>query len=320
MSVSNDALIARRRAAMDAKKKVAPVVEDAEVPQTRARVTPLKPPSEVPVSVADDSDDDAAEAPVRSPAAFRRPSATGMALPVADPTRQIDPADIVMPKLRLSQAMSKVNADDVVRQGNYYHSTLNDNLGKSVKVIVVDMRKSRSYFQTGQGVLCRSFDLRQGEGDPGLLCEGTEEEMAELPASQRGCPLRLWGERDASGRSTPPACGINYNYPLLLLDADDPKNGLTRRALFQIRGTATAVARQINSIVTENDLRWHEAVFELGVEQKSNPKGTFFVPTVKFLGYAKDLVSPAIQDRARAFATQVNAAAIRASVEDDGDE
>jgi hypothetical protein len=153
--------------------------------------------------------------------------------------------------------------------------------------------------------------MLQGEGDPGILCEGTPEERATLPANKRGCPLRLWGDRNEQGRSTPPPCGVNYNYPVLILDPDDPENGPTRRAIISLRGSAASIAKAINTMVTEQDMYWNEAIIELSTEEKSNNKGTFFVPTARFIGQSSGRAA----ERAKNFSQQVNAAAVRASVE-----
>lgn len=320
MPDSTSALIARRKAAMEARSKPAPVVEDAEIPIKKPAVTPLRPPV---IADEDDSDDEVLVATtIAAPGESLGTAVMGarpqaLSLPMHDdPTRTIEANDQIMAKLKLSQAMSKVNTEDIVRQGNWYHSTLSENLGKAVRIIPVDMTKSRSYFVQGQGVMCRSFDMRQGEGDPGLPCEGTDEERATVPESQRGCPLRLWGDRDPeTKKSSPPKCGINYNYPVLILDSDDPENGPAKRALLTLRSMGAKVAKAINSIVADADVRWHDVVLELGVEQMTNARGTFYVPTVKFIGYAKTQVSPEIQERARRFAASVNSAAIRATIE-----
>jgi hypothetical protein len=314
MASSNDLLVQRRRAAMAAKSQKAPTVEPAEVPKAKAPVQPLGKPA--PVDAGDDGDDGTS-----APSSLASPSGTAaVSLPMAVPadlTRQVEQGDLVMPKLKISQAMSKVNNDDVVRQGNWYHSTFNDNLGKSVLVVPVDMRKSRSYFVPGTGVMCRSFDLIQGEGTPGLACEGTPAERMTVPAKHRGCPLRLWGERDENtGRSKPPDCSITYNYPVLILDPEDMSDGQTKRALLSLRATGASVAKQINSIVTEGDHDWHDVVLELGLDQRTNTKGTFFVPTVTYVG----LSSGATREKAQRFAAQVNAASLRASIEKDDED
>src|SRR5215471_14053715 len=199
--------------------------------------------------------------------------------PVArDLSRQLSAADVVMPKLKISQAMSKVNSDDVVRQGNWYVSTTSENLGPEIYVALLDLQMSYSKFETGIGVVCRSFDLLHGEGDPGILCEGTQEEIDDLPANERGCPFRLWGRDEATGLGIPPKCGKNYNYPVMILDPADRDNGEVTLALWSLRSTASATAKLINSIVTAGvlfDPVWYEKVLKLTMEKRTNTRGTF---------------------------------------------
>jgi len=304
MTTRNDDLIARRKAALASKSKSVPatLVDDPEAfdEPDEPSVQPIKRP--LPGGVNATTSDGS--------------STRSISLPMeADPTRTLDSDDLVMPQLKICQAMSKVSRSGIP-QGHYYHSTLEEDLGATVLVVPVDMRKSRSVFKTGVGVTCRSYDLRQGEGDPGILCEGTPEEIRLLPKTDRGCPLRLWGERDkATGRSERPACGVNYNFPVLILDRDDPENGPTKRAIISFRGTGAKAAKAINSMVSEQDLLWHEAMIELSTEEATNFKGTFFVPTAKFMGIAKGMTAT----KAKRFADTFNPAAVKAT-EDSDDE
>lgn len=315
MATRSDDLAARRKAALSGKSKTVPTIEqlidqdDAIQPQSSGQHVNGGPAAGISGGM-----DGGYVATTSSGAPGR-----GIQLPMApdvDLTREVDQSDLIMPKLKICQAMSKVSRSGIP-QGHYYHSTLNDDLGTTIKIIPVDMRKSRSLFKQGVGIVCRSFDLLQGEGDPGLLCEGTPEERRTLPASARGCPLRRWGERNPeTGKSAPPPCGLNYNYPVLILDPDDPENGPTKRAIISFRGTGSQVAKAINSMVTEQDLVWNESVIELSTEETTNWKGTFFVPRAKFVGIASGMAAT----RAQRFAETVNATSVRASVEADEDD
>jgi hypothetical protein len=225
--------------------------------------------------------------------------ATGrsVALPQVDYTRQIDQSDLIMPRLMLSQAMSKVNTDDIVRQGNWYHTGANENLGKEVLIVPMDQRKSRSKMDkdTGQ-VVCRSMDMVHGVGDPGILCEGTEEERYSLPADERGCEFRHWKRVD--GKNIPPECPIAYNFPVLIVSDRDPEVATFRRAILTLRGTGSPAGQAIISAAYDQELPYHQLMFKLGVAAKTNARGqTFFTPSVELLGRApKDF-----QDRAERF-------------------
>lgn len=253
--------------------------------------------------------------PSRTMTLPQAPQGGALAVRGPDLTRQITQQDTVIPRLKICQAMSKVNTDKQVSMGEWYRSPQNKSLGETILVAIADMFKSRSYFEQGQGVLCRSFDLIKGEGDPGIACEGSQEEMDDptISADERGCPLRLWTEE--GDRRIPPPCGIAYNYPLLILDPEDPSEGPTKTAMLSLRSTATKIAKQINTIILDNEGDWSTVVLELGVTSTSNTKGTFYVPTVEFHSMNAGLSLR----KARKFATQMNANAVRSTLEADSD-
>ena len=268
----------------------------------------------------------AAQMPNGMPQAIqvRANNATGstIALPQEDLTRKIDVGDLVIPKLRLSQAMSKTNTvfttskgSQGVQQGNWYHTATGENLGETVFFIPVDMRKSRAMFVQGQGLMCRSFDLLNGEGDPGGPCEGTYEERLTIPEAQRGCPLRLWAD------NLPPKCGVTYNYPGLIIresEIENPAEAKPLQAILQLRSSATNVAKQINTMMgNEGGGIWSNMILELGVEVKTNPRGTFYNPTVDFYDTTDAEGFERIARRAASMARTMGNQNLRSSLEDD---
>ena len=258
-------------------------------------------------------------------------AATGgaMSLPMADdPTRKIDTSDIVMPKLKVCQAMSKANTEystskgkSGVPMGNWYHSTKNVNYGDTVYFIPADMRKTRAMFVQGQGLMCRSFDMRNGEGDPGGSCEGTFEEIHLLPETARGCPLRLWMRDPATKSNTPPKCGVTYNYPgLLIADIDDPEKTRMEQVVLQFRSTATQAAKTLNTVVmSEGEGQWANVILEMTLDTRTNPKGTFFVPVVDFFERTNEPEYERLGRRARALSQSLGGVNMRASLEADTD-
>lgn len=310
-------LVARRKAAQAAKARQAAAPTEPLIEETPAPLVP----DEDPVIAA------AHRAATTAAATMAATAAAGgtLARSRRDLSREIDRADVIMPRLKISQAMSAVNTAYAtskgasgVGQGNWYISTTQKNLGDTIYIVPVDMQKSRSMFVTGKGLMCRSFDLLQGEGDPGILCEGTDEEQDTLPSNARGCPLRLWERNPETGTNVPPKCGINYNYPVLILDPDDMENGPTTPAILTFRSTASGAAKLLNSIVTEGVLTdpvWHEVILKLSLQAKNNSKGTFFVPVVE---YHNDTTpgSP-VALRAEALAASQTKSTIRAALERD---
>jgi hypothetical protein len=257
--------------------------------------------------------------------ALPQTSAAGpLALPDEDLTRQLGMGDLVVPKVRISQAMSKTNmlnaqtrGREGVGMGSWYHTTTGKNLGEVIYFVPVDMRKSRAMFVQGQGLVCRSFDLLQGEGDPGILCEGTLSERQTLAEDQRGCEYRLWERTDQGNR--PPPCGMTYNYPgLILVDVENPEGSEILQAMLQLRSTATGAAKIINTgVLSYADSVWHNAIFELRVESKTNTRGIFFVPVAEYYDSTESPEYTKVHRRAAAFARQMGSANLRSSIEAD---
>lgn len=261
-------------------------------------------------------------APTNAPARVSGVSGGAVALPQVDLTRQIDAGDMILPKLRLTQAMSKTNllfqtskGAQGVQQGNWCHSS-NENLGETCFFIPVDMRKSRALFVQGQGLMCRSFDMLNGEGDPGGSCQGSMEEMLTIPAENRGCPLRLWNDK------TPPKCGMTYNFVGLILRESDIDNIARAKPLtgvLQLRSASTGAAKQIiTDVMQEANGVWHHIIFELGVEIKTNPRGTFYTPTIDRYDTTDAPGYERVLRQAVSMARSLGNMNLRSTLEDDG--
>jgi hypothetical protein len=248
-----------------------------------------------------------------------------MALPTQDLSRQLDSGDLVIPRIKISQGLSKVNmlyatsrGKEGVQMGDWYHTTTGKSLGETIYFIPCDMRKSRSLFEQGRGLRCRSFDLLRGEGDPGILCEGTAEEIHTVPADDRGCVYRLWSEDEAGNRVAPP-CGITYNYPgFVIVDIDNPEHTELLQGMLQLRSKATRAARKINTaFTTYGGGEWHRLIMEITAASETNTKGTYFVPEAELYASADEPEYERIYKRAGMFARSVGAADLKSSISAD---
>lgn len=255
-----------------------------------------------------------------------RPTSGSLSLPMRDMSRELGPRDFIIPKLKLAQGLSGVSklyassrGKEGIPAGVWYHTTANRDLGETVYFIPCDLRKSRSLFEQGIGVVCRSFDMLHGEGDPGILCEGTAEEMAMTAEQDRGCPLRLWNRTSAGNR--PPSCQENYNYTgLIIVDPEKPATTEVLQAMLQLRSTAVGAAKQINTAVMMfGGGVWADTVIELRTESRTNTRGEFFVPVADFYDLTQATGWERIARRATAFAQQLGAADMRATIEADPD-
>jgi hypothetical protein len=116
----------------------------------------------------------------------------------------LDQSDLAMPRIMMAQAMSKAVQSDEVEKGNWYLYPDNMQLGEKIDVVLLNMFKSLLYFEPGQGLLCRSFDLVQGVGTPGIECDK--------------CPLQKWLPKEEGGG--PPKCRLAYNYTAMVVGSD----------------------------------------------------------------------------------------------------
>jgi hypothetical protein len=255
-----------------------------------------------------------------------RPPGGGLSLPMRDLSRELGPRDFVIPKLKLAHNMSGVSklyatsrGKEGIPPGVYYHTTGNRELSETVYFIPCDVRKSRSLFEQGIGVVCRSFDMLHGEGNPGGLCEGTAEEMHSEAEQDRGCPLRLWNRTSAGNK--PPSCQETYNYTgLVIVDPEHPETSEVLQAMYQMRSTAVTAAKNINTAVMMfGGGVWADTIIRLDVEVKSGPRGDYYVPVADFFDTTEANGWDRIARRARAFSKQLGAADMRATIETDPD-
>jgi hypothetical protein len=243
-------------------------------------------------------------------------ASSALALPMVDKSREITSRDVIIPRLMIAQSMSKVVQEGIVPLGHWYHNSRNRDLGTSVTAILVDCQKTRSYYVTGAGLLCRSFDFVQGEGNPGVRCDGTVHEQSTLATKDRGCPLRLgWTDahKTPTNPSGAPLCGENYNFTVIILeDPEDPDTKILR-AVMTLRKTGIPAAKKLITMKVEEDYEWTDMAVRIKLVSKTNTRGTFQVPEAEWADDAS--AYPKAQERAVRMARSVNPTMLRATLE-----
>jgi len=178
-------------------------------------------------------------------------------------SQEIEQEDVKLPRLKLAQAMSDVaqREENPIPAGQWYLTQGNVALGPSVQIVPLRMFKHRSLYRTGIGLLCRSMDMVNGVGTPGGKCEA--------------CALSKWRQTD-EGNRVPPACNVNYNYPVIVLtEKDDPS-----LAMLTFSRTGSDAAKTLNGIKQVSLKSWEQKTHTLGRKLVKNTKGNFFVPEV----------------------------------------
>lgn len=118
---------------------------------------------------------------------------------------EMDSNDITIPRIVILQGLSPEVSEGRGKPGEFFIKGLERNLGaKPVEIVVLLRNKSRIRWQDlqlGGGILCRSFDAREGTGDPGGKCET--------------CPFSQW-EMSAENKSGRPGCDMYQNLIVVL--------------------------------------------------------------------------------------------------------
>jgi len=83
--------------------------------------------------------------------------------------------DIVIPRLRLLQALSGAVSDGKGVVGDFQDSLTEENLGTSIEVVLLGMKNGAVYFQVGKGMVCKSNDgITSMNGDACIKCPFNE--------------------------------------------------------------------------------------------------------------------------------------------------
>jgi hypothetical protein len=222
-------------------------------------------------------------------------SGSGTIAPALDLSRTLTVKDFKLPRLKLLQAMSKEckREDNALPHGTWYLEGNRDTLGKEAVVIPLFQYMNRSMMVPGQGPVCRSYDMIQGQGDPGILCAD--------------CSFKDWPKERGKGG---PPCNEYYNYPVLVvIPDDDPQLGL-----MTLGRTSTDAAKMLNSFWANSvGNSWYTAMYRLGRELENKPKGSYYVATVTREGKTKG----ELLERAEQMVQTIDATAVRRAIEQD---
>src|SRR4051794_6836499 len=113
---------------------------------------------------------------------------------------QLRPQDIVLPRIKVIQQMSKENVDKIAPAGSFYNTLTGEDYGDKIRVQPILPVMQRVFLtragekrdradellkaadlpalSDGDGLKCRSFDMVEGRGEPGVACDA--------------CPLAQW--------------------------------------------------------------------------------------------------------------------------------
>jgi hypothetical protein len=115
---------------------------------------------------------------------------------------------------------------------------------------------------------------------------------------------------------------MTYNFVGLILRESDIDNIARAKPLtgvLQLRSASTGAAKQIiTDVMQEASGVWHHMIFELGVEIKTNPRGTFYTPTIDRYDTTDAPGYERVLRQAVSMARSLGNMNLRSTLEDDG--
>lgn len=196
--------------------------------------------------------------------------------PYRDLSEDFDSKDVQLPAIRIAQFMSKVVTGGLVQPGHFYLNVGNEDLGESIDVIPLKAFKHRVYFkrpeagqQGGNQLSCRSTDMVQGVGEPGIACAA--------------CPLKDWPQG-----GPPPVCTEAINFPVIVLPKEGEDDELVM-GIMTFQRTSTKAARNWLGLAFQRGAKarpdaWAEHYYTVSLTRQTNNLGAFFVPIVSYRG------------------------------------
>lgn len=196
-----------------------------------------------------------------------------LALPTQDLSTTMTMEHIALPRIKLGQGQSKAVQNELVRSGQWYLSPDTLTLGTEFDVIFLNWKLHNAYFETGQGLLCRSYDLVQGVGNPGIECGK--------------CALSQWAEDGSGGNRIPPKCKLFHNYTAYVIrsEANDESDPLI--GILSLGSTSTPAAKQINSAKAMRGGMtgpWYPYWYRIRSNKQEGRKGIFYVAQAQYGG------------------------------------
>jgi len=203
----------------------------------------------------------------------QQPQQAGMTLG----QQQLDPGDIVPPRVKIVQQMSQEaqgGKNARAEPGDFFNTLTQANYGPELSFIPIITFKQRIMLvrenrrkeidgaltaarleplSDGDGLKCRSFDMIQGIGEPGILCHD--------------CPLSRWDGNE------PPLCTETYN--VAGLRAEDGE-----LIIASFSKSSAKVGKRVFSIVRMSPAKPWTRVLTATTREVTNAQGTFFVPDV----------------------------------------
>lgn len=213
--------------------------------------------------------------------------------------------DFIPPRVKIIQAMSgekdprNENGLGVVNEGDFFNTLTSESYGSRLRFVPISPFKQRIFLvradkgrdtaeavlgtqlSDGDGLKCRSFDMYQGTGEPGILCES--------------CPLSKWDGQ------IPPLCSETYNVAAVTELGDLIILSFTR-------SSAKVGKQMFSQLRLTSGLPWGK-VYEATTFEEKGAVGRYFVPRIRPV----EPTTPELVRMAEHFARQLDGVVIDVS-------
>jgi len=181
----------------------------------------------------------------------------------------IESSDIVIPRLKICQAMSKIKNDIEIKEGDLYNSMTQEVYGQKLSMFVLLYWKNIVWFSEDFKMLGALFTNRSGQ--------------------------EIWAGSDVEHCKQAPEDGKDsFNYMVVTADElmDMLKTGsVSIPSIFSCMSAALSGARQLNGKIKVNSMKkipMYAQLVNIETVKKSFPKGSAFVPQFSYGRYATE--------------------------------
>ena len=192
-------------------------------------------------------------------------------------TESISASEVETPRLVLMQALSPEVEKYDAKQGSYWHSILEQDLGSALKVVPVYVEKTAVLWRPrseGGGVLARQVGTRWEPSNTKFeVTQGGRTVIWDTKGSVAESNLLSWGSSVPGDARSLPAATLTINFVFMLPDRPEASP-----VIMSFSKTAIKPANKLLSALKLSGKPSFGMRFVLSAEKTTNPKGSFFMP------------------------------------------
>ncbi|HEY6058723.1 MAG TPA: hypothetical protein VIV06_11860 [Candidatus Limnocylindrales bacterium] len=209
---------------------------------------------------------------------------------------KLDAGDLVMPRVKLLQAQSEEAADGRGKPGEFWNTLTSELYGATLRFMPILPFKQRIFLvraerreaiddalvagglaelPDGTGLMCRSIDMIEGRGYPGIACDT--------------CPLSKWDGQK------PPLCSETYNVAAMTELGD--------LIILSFSKSSAKVGKSLFSMLRLSPRAAWSRVFEISARAEKGQLGNYQVPIIRPL--TSEIPAPELLRQAETWARQL---------------